>query len=43
MDNGIKVKEIPSAKAVCTTHTGPYETLNYAYEAISRYAEEHNL
>ena len=41
--NGIEVKEAPSVKAVCTTHTGPYETLSHAYESISRYAAEHEL
>lgn len=41
--NGIEIKEVPSVKAVCTTHTGPYETLPHAYEAISRYAADHKL
>jgi effector-binding domain-containing protein len=41
--NGIEVKEVPSVKAVCTVHIGPYATLPHAYEAISRYAAEHKL
>lgn len=41
--NGIEVKEMPRIKAVCTTHTGSYETLHQAYTAIDQYAAEHNL
>ena len=41
--SGIEVKEMPRVKAVCTTHTGPYETLYQAYAAIDQYAAEHNL
>lgn len=41
--NGIEVKEMPYIKAVCATHTGPYETLYQAYGAIDQYAAEHKL
>lgn len=41
--NGITVKEMPRTRSVCTTHLGPYETMNRAYEAIARYAQENNL
>ncbi|MCB2307299.1 GyrI-like domain-containing protein [Clostridium estertheticum] len=41
--NGITVKELPRIKAVCATHIGAYETMNYAYEAIERYARENRL
>lgn len=41
--NGISVKEIPRIKAVCVTHVGSYETMQYAYEAIDRYAQENKL
>ena len=41
--SGIEVKEMPRVKAVCTTHTGPYETLYQAYAAIDQYAAEHDL
>lgn len=41
--NGITVKEMPRIKAVCVTHIGSYETMNYAYEAIDCYARENNL
>lgn len=41
--NGITVKEMPRIKAVCVTHIGSYETLNYAYEAIDSYARKNNL
>lgn len=41
--NGISVKEIPRIKAVCVTHTGSYETLHYAYEAIDSYAQKNKL
>lgn len=40
---GIEVKEIPAIKAICATHTGSYNTLHKAYEAIDQYAAEHNL
>lgn len=41
--NGINVKEMPRIKAVCVTHIGSYETMNYAYEAIYSYAKENKL
>ena len=42
-DNGITVKAMPRIKAVCVTHVGSYETMQYAYQAIDRYAQENNL
>ncbi|SNT07462.1 effector-binding domain-containing protein [Anaerovirgula multivorans] len=41
--NGVTVKDMPRIKAVCVTHVGSYETMQYAYEAIDRYARENNL
>lgn len=41
--NGITVKEMSQIKAVCVAHIGSYETMNYAYEVIDRYAQENNL
>jgi effector-binding domain-containing protein len=41
--NGVTVKDMPRIKAVCVTHIGSYETMQYAYEAIDRYAQENNL
>jgi len=41
--NGVIVKEMPRIKAVSVTHVGSYETMQYAYEAIDRYAQENNL
>lgn len=41
--NGVSVKEMPRIKAVCVTHIGSYETIQCAYEAIDRYAQEKNL
>lgn len=41
--NGIEVKEMPRIKAVCVTHTGSYETLNQAYAAINKYADENGI
>lgn len=41
--NGVEVKDMPRIKAVCVTHVGPYETMQYAYEAIDRYALENCL
>jgi DNA-binding transcriptional MerR regulator len=42
---GTKVtsKQLPEIRAICTTHIGSYETLNFAYKAIMDYAREHNL
>ena len=37
------VQELPPVRALCVTHTGPYETLGDAYAAIDRYAAEHRL
>lgn len=41
--NGVSVKEMPRNKAVCVTHIGPYETMQYAYQAIHEYALKNNL
>lgn len=41
--NGIEVKDMPRIKAVCVTHTGSYETMNQAYDAIDRYAAKHGI
>ena len=41
--NGVSAKDMPRIKAVCVTHVGSYETMQYAYEAIDRYARENTL
>lgn len=41
--NGISIKEMPTVKALCTTHIGSYETLFHAYEAIHKYALENAI
>ncbi|WP_432664732.1 GyrI-like domain-containing protein [Wukongibacter baidiensis] len=41
--NGITLKELPRATAVCLTHIGPYDTLPMAYETIHRYIQENDL
>ncbi len=41
--NGVSVKEMPRIKAVCVAHIGPYETMQYAYEAIDSYIKENGL
>ena len=41
--NGISIKEMPSVKALCTTHIGSYENLFLAYEAIHQYAKQHSI
>lgn len=41
--NGVEIKEIPRIKAVCLIHEGSYETLNKAYEAIDKYADENGI
>ncbi len=40
---GVTVKDMSRVKAVCITHIGSYETLPCAYQAIDRYAQEHQL
>lgn len=40
---GVEVKVIPAFKALCVTHFGPYETLNKAYEAIDKYAQQEKI
>lgn len=34
LNSKVTYKELPQIKALCTTHTGSYDTLNYAYKAI---------
>lgn len=41
--NGVTLKDLPRAKAVCITHIGPYDALPMAYEAIHRYIQENSL
>ncbi len=41
--NGIAIKQLPSAKAVCVTHNGSYEGLKNAYEKVECYIKENNL
>ena len=40
---GIIVKELPRIKAVSTVHTGSYETIRYAYQALTEYITEKKL
>lgn len=40
---GITAKQMPGIKAICTTHTGSYDTLNFAYKALLDYAREHDI
>lgn len=40
--NGIEIKEMPRVRALCTTHIGPYETLENAYAAMEQYVKERN-
>lgn len=40
---GVTVKQMPGIKAICTTHTGSYDTLNFAYKAVLDYAKEHDI
>ena len=37
---GIMIKEFPRIDAVCTVHTGSYETIGKAYEALFEYIAE---
>ncbi|WP_033165373.1 MerR family transcriptional regulator [Clostridium sp. KNHs205] len=37
--NEVTVKQLPAVKAVCTQHSGTYETLNEAYKQIIDYAK----
>jgi len=39
----IVVKQLPRISAICTTHTGGYDTLNLAYKALLDYAQQHNV
>lgn len=37
-----EVKEIPTMLCAAVTHVGPYETLKYAYEAMTAWMKEHH-
>lgn len=39
----VTAKTLPAVRAICTTHTGSYETLHMAYKAIVDYANENHL
>lgn len=39
----ITCKNLPSIKALHTTHIGSYETLHFAYKALFEYANHHNI
>jgi len=39
----ITAKKLPAIKAICTTHLGSYESLNFAYKALIDYATNHNI
>jgi len=41
--NGVTLKDLPWAKAVCLTHIGAYDALPRAYEAIYLYIQENGL
>jgi len=41
--NGVTLKDLPRAKAVCFTHIGSYDALPMAYEAIHRHIQEKGL
>lgn len=36
--SGVSVRTIPAFRALCTTHTGSYDTLNLAYKALMDHA-----
>ena len=40
---GIIIKELPRIKAVSTVHTGSYETIRSAYQALTEYITEKKL
>ena len=40
---GIVIKELPRIKALSTVHTGSYETIRNAYQALSEYISEKKL
>ena len=40
---GIIIKELPRIKAVTTVHTGSYETIKSAYQALAEYIIEKKL
>jgi Predicted transcriptional regulators len=42
-NSNVTAKKLPAIKAICTTHTGSYTTINLAYKAIVDYTNEHNL
>lgn len=41
--DNITAKILPKIKAICTTHIGSYESLNFAYKELLDYAISHNI
>lgn len=41
--DNITAKTLPQIKAICTTHLGSYESLNFAYKELLDYAISHNI
>lgn len=41
LDDGEGVKILPAATYAALTHVGPYETLNYAYDAMTEWLGQH--
>lgn len=41
--DGVTVREMPGIHALCTTHVGSYESINCAYDALEKYAEENGM
>jgi len=39
----VKIKVVPGVRALVAQHTGPYDTIYMAYQAINRYAAENGL
>ncbi len=39
----VTYKQLPTVRALCTTHVGSYETLSQAYQALFHYANTHKL
>lgn len=41
--NGVDIQVIPGTKLLCTTHVGPYELLDQAYEALNQYVLKNQI
>lgn len=41
--NGIKTKELPGIRAICTVHKGGYDCINYAYKAVLDFAIKNKI